>query len=40
MSEIVDQVVDALKTCSSDESIHCDNFSEESDSDISDVHNE
>ena len=26
MSEIVDQVVDALKMCSSEESIQCDDF--------------
>ena len=31
-------IVDALKMCLSDEFIQCDNISEESDSDISDVH--
>ena len=40
VSEIIDQVVGALRMCSSDESIQCDDFSEESDNDISDVHDE
>ena len=35
MSEIVDQVVVAMKMCSSDESIQCDDFSDESHDDIS-----
>ena len=37
VSKIVDQVVNALKMYPSDESIQCDNFYEESDSDISNV---